>query len=115
MKVYKGQQLYYYNKSSHSLESISIILVADDGQSFAVRWNDDVVWRSLDSIGKTLFLSPKECCEFHGVPFVKMRPRKEYPRGEEMGCTGGPFGPRDTSWGDWRNQNALGITKKKKY
>lgn len=111
MKVYKGQQLYYYDKKLDECGSVVIILLSPDGQSFAVRWNDDVVWRPLDSIGKTLFLSPKECGEHYGFIPVE-EPSTEHP----WTCEGYNLNPpRGTSWGSWRNQNALGRFKKKKY
>ena len=107
MKIYKGQMLYYYyNKNSHMCESVAVILVCPDKQSFAVRWEGDVVWRSFDSIGKTLFFSPNECYAHY-----KLTPLKEHPLTDEEYDIDPPF--CGTTWGDWRNQDALGRTKKK--
>ena len=75
MKIYKGQMLYYYNKNSHMCESVAVILVCPDKQSFAVRWEGDVVWRSFDSIGKTLFTSRCAAEAYHCIPFNKRSTR----------------------------------------
>ena len=103
MKIYKGQMLYYYNKNSHMCESVAVILVCPDKQSFAVRWEGDVVWRPFDSIGKTLFLNPNECYKHYGLTPPKVSSRSK--RGDVT-----PI-PPPTTLGAWRNQDAWGRTK----